>query len=344
MLKSVPPNQSSTQWEGAFEREARARLKRSKYTKQRTTTGSCGSDLNSKTNHLPRSDNAASHWFICPCCAAVNDHFSPTCPTQAKGSAAIPKATITHTKQLINAAPISQTVKTNLLRMTDNLVNKLNSWLSRTRTKHKYISPHNSLDNNTKSLHSHCITLDKEPNFNPLAKPFYPTIIATRTTLAQKHIKSKNNMFNSKARAFTPHSNVTEHIHKNDPNDTLPLDSPRYPFSKNGHLPIPKEPNTKQFKQPTITSDQLLTHNKLTTNTWPAKPYLKECMKKALPCPSPHRHHTFSTAGLTLTLTIKLIEIFAKHYPKIYGKTLTGKRSRQISYHRIFRVQTMWKR
>lgn len=103
--------------------------------------------------------------------------------------------------------------------------------------------------------------------------------------------------FDPKAPTFTPHSGETLPATKLE--DTLPLDSPRYPFSRNCHLPIPNEPNTKQFKQPTVTIAQLLTNNTLITYTRPAKPYLKECMRKALPCPSPHRHQAFSTAGRT---------------------------------------------
>lgn len=117
---------SGFQWEAAFEREARARVKRGTLTIAKQPA-SREAPTNSVPSHLPRSNSASSHWFICPCCAAVNDHFSPTCPTQADGPTAIPKKTITKTRQLINSAPISQTAKTNLLKMTENLVAKLNS-------------------------------------------------------------------------------------------------------------------------------------------------------------------------------------------------------------------------
>ena len=115
------------QWEAAFEREARARLRRSKQSSKSLAIRHPKALAKPTTNQLPRSDTASSHWFICPCCAAVNEHFSPACPTQAKGPSPIPKATVAKTKKLIEAAPISAAAKANLLRMTDNLVSKLNS-------------------------------------------------------------------------------------------------------------------------------------------------------------------------------------------------------------------------
>ena len=73
----------------------------------------------------PQSSTNTSHWFICPCCGVVNDHFSPACPTQASGPKPIPHNIRTATTAAINAAPISQSAKANLSRMTSSLYAKL---------------------------------------------------------------------------------------------------------------------------------------------------------------------------------------------------------------------------
>ena len=95
-------------WEAAFEREARAQLKRGLHSKVKRDRASPSSD-GGKTNHLTRTDSHASHWFICPCCATVNEHFPPSCPTQANGPSKIPASTIATTKKLINTVPLLKT-------------------------------------------------------------------------------------------------------------------------------------------------------------------------------------------------------------------------------------------
>ena len=82
------------------------------------------SSANSK-HSSPLSSNTSSHWFICPCCGIVNDHFSPACPTQASGPKPIPQSIRTATTSAINAAPISQSAKANLTRMASSLYAKL---------------------------------------------------------------------------------------------------------------------------------------------------------------------------------------------------------------------------
>ena len=76
-----------------------------------------------------QSHRNVSHWFICPCCAVANDHFSPTCPTQAQGPKPIPKFVQDSTKNAINSAQISQSAKANLLRMASALYAKLDKKL-----------------------------------------------------------------------------------------------------------------------------------------------------------------------------------------------------------------------
>ena len=70
-------------------------------------------------------DSKASHWFICPCCGSQNDHFSPNCPSQAKGRKPIPKYIQEATKLAINGAPITTSARNNLLRMATALYAKL---------------------------------------------------------------------------------------------------------------------------------------------------------------------------------------------------------------------------
>ena len=85
-------------------------------------------DLDNSNKHsynTKKPTSYHSHWFICPCCAIANDHFSPSCPSQANGPSPIPKYIQDTTINAINAAPISQTAKTNLLRMASALYAKL---------------------------------------------------------------------------------------------------------------------------------------------------------------------------------------------------------------------------
>ena len=71
------------------------------------------------------NNSKSSHWFICPCCSKPNDHFSSTCPTQSKGPKPIPKYIQEATKATIKAAPIPQSAKDNLLRMSNATYSKL---------------------------------------------------------------------------------------------------------------------------------------------------------------------------------------------------------------------------
>ena len=80
---------------------------------------------NSSSNLNANNTNKNSHWFICPCCGAQNDHFSPNCPSQANGPKPIPKYMQEATKNAINKAPITTAARTNLLRMATALYAKL---------------------------------------------------------------------------------------------------------------------------------------------------------------------------------------------------------------------------
>ena len=71
----------------------------------------------------------SSHWFICPCCGVPNDHFSPACPTQADGPKPIPKYVQESTRASIDKAPITQSARSNLLRMATSLYAKLDKSL-----------------------------------------------------------------------------------------------------------------------------------------------------------------------------------------------------------------------
>ena len=56
-------------------------------------------------------------WFICPGCAKVNDHFSPTCPTQSGGVTPVPEGIRDATRAAIAAAPVSDSRKVELTRL-----------------------------------------------------------------------------------------------------------------------------------------------------------------------------------------------------------------------------------
>ena len=75
------------------------------------------------------SQATASHWFICPCCSKINDHFSPTCPTQSNGPTAVPQKTKDKTKKSIDNAPITLAAKESLHKMTKFLYAKLEKQL-----------------------------------------------------------------------------------------------------------------------------------------------------------------------------------------------------------------------
>lgn len=82
---------------------------------------------NSKTTLSPpqSKNNTSSHWFICPYCCKVNDHFSPSCPTQLNGPKPISESTKSATFAAISSAPIPQSAKTNLIRMATSVYTKL---------------------------------------------------------------------------------------------------------------------------------------------------------------------------------------------------------------------------
>ena len=67
----------------------------------------------------------SSHWFICPCCAVANDHFSPACPSQVKGPKKVPQYIKDTTMSAIKSAPISESARANLLRMATATYAKL---------------------------------------------------------------------------------------------------------------------------------------------------------------------------------------------------------------------------
>ena len=77
----------------------------------------------------PKPTSNFSHWFICPCCGSQNDHFSPNCPSQAKGPKPIPKYIQEATRKSINDAPITTAARNNLIRMASALYAKLDKSL-----------------------------------------------------------------------------------------------------------------------------------------------------------------------------------------------------------------------
>ena len=79
---------------------------------------------NNTTISQHNTQKLSSHWFICPCCATPNDHFSPACPSQAKGAKPIPKYIQDATMNAIKSAPITQAARTNLIRMASSLYAK----------------------------------------------------------------------------------------------------------------------------------------------------------------------------------------------------------------------------
>ena len=121
--------------EQAFLSEARNRRGNSNPRKRHSTLSSAlptSSLIHASSRNSPpevstqnQSIHKSSHWFICPCCATANDHFSPTCPSQASGPKPIPKYIQESTKTAINAAQISSSAKSNLLRMASALYSKL---------------------------------------------------------------------------------------------------------------------------------------------------------------------------------------------------------------------------
>ena len=110
----------------AFVSEARLRLRSSTPSHASLGTTSSSPSASGTSAHPAKSHSPMkSHWFICPCCATPNDHFSPSCPSQSEGPTPIPKATRIVTRTAINNADIPQTAKTDLLRMAASLYAKL---------------------------------------------------------------------------------------------------------------------------------------------------------------------------------------------------------------------------
>ena len=78
----------------------------------------------SPTPAIQTKSQSSSHWFICPCCSKINDHFAPLCPTQINGPKPVPEAIKASTFAAINAAPIPQSAKANLTRMATSVYTK----------------------------------------------------------------------------------------------------------------------------------------------------------------------------------------------------------------------------
>lgn len=113
--------------EMAFEKEARLRIRNSPSPSRRLTLGSpTPAHATARTqNHSSSSRTSSAYWFICPCCAKVNDHFSPSCPTQTEGPSPVSEKVRKVTKTAINNADIPDSAKTELRRMCASLYAKI---------------------------------------------------------------------------------------------------------------------------------------------------------------------------------------------------------------------------